>query len=107
MKVKQSSPLKRFLAGIFIAMVIVALTSFASAGERKSGMFDFGVSTGFMADTPDSAAFAIGLSGDYYLTSSHPETPNKLKLFNKWRIFYLLSVSRFGTLLIQPNDIVK
>ena len=57
----------RFLAGFVITLVIVALTSFADASDRK-GRFALGGALGFMTDTPDSTAFALGLSGDYYLT---------------------------------------
>jgi opacity protein-like surface antigen len=67
MKVKKQSHLRHFLAGVVITLVIVGLTSFADASDRK-GRFFLGGGLGLMTDTPDNTAFSLGLSGDYYLT---------------------------------------
>ena len=67
MKTKKQSHIMHFLVGFVITLVIVALTSFADASDRR-GRFALGGALGFMTDTPDSTAFAVGLSGDYYLT---------------------------------------
>jgi len=72
MKAKQPSHIMRFLVGVVITIVIVALTSFAEAkqdaADKKIGKLVFGAALGLQTDTPDSTAFALGLYGDYYLT---------------------------------------
>ena len=68
MKTKKQSNVMRFLVGFVITLVLVSLTSFADASDRR-GRFALGGALGFMTDTPDSTAFAVGLSGDYYLTN--------------------------------------
>jgi hypothetical protein len=68
MKAIKHSQIRLFLLGVVITLVMVALTSFADASDRR-GRFSLGGSLGFMTDTPDSTAFAIGLSGDYYITN--------------------------------------
>ncbi|MBI4768428.1 MAG: porin family protein [Deltaproteobacteria bacterium] len=69
MKTKKQSHIMPFLAGFVVTLVIVSLTSFAGASDRR-GRFALGGALGFMTDTPDSTAFAVGLSGDYYLTNA-------------------------------------
>lgn len=55
-----------------IIVVFLALTQFAEAKQeskdQRTGSFIFGVGLGLQADTPDGTSFALGLSGDYYLT---------------------------------------
>jgi opacity protein-like surface antigen len=72
MKTKQLSHIMRFLVGIVITMVIIALTPIAQAQQyatdRRIDKFFFGAALGVQTDTPDSTAYAIGLYGDYYLT---------------------------------------
>jgi opacity protein-like surface antigen len=67
MKIKKQPHLRRFLSGVVVTMIIVGLTSFTDASDRK-GRFSLGGALGLMTDTPDNTAFAFGLSGDYYLT---------------------------------------
>ena len=72
MKNKQLSHIMRFLVGVVITMVIIALTPIAQAQQyatdRRTDKFFFGAALGVQTDTPDSTAYAIGLYGDYYLT---------------------------------------
>ena len=53
-------------------MLFLALGQFAEAQQQsknqRTGSFIFGFGLGLQADTPDDTAFALGLSGDYYLT---------------------------------------
>lgn len=62
----------KLICAVIIAMVIVALTSFAeaqpAAAEGRTGRFFAGAAMGFQTNTADSTAFALGFSGDYYLT---------------------------------------
>ena len=55
-----------------IIVVFLALTQFAEAQQeskdQRTGSFIFGVGLGLQADTPDGTVFALGVSGDYYLT---------------------------------------
>jgi len=72
MKKKSSSRIHRLLKGIAAAVIVVALASPAGAQQKaedsKIGDFAFGAAMGLQADTPDGAAFALGLYGDYSLT---------------------------------------
>jgi hypothetical protein len=55
-----------------IIVVFLGLTQFAEAKQeytdQRTGSFIFGVGLGLQASTPDGTSFALGLSGDYYLT---------------------------------------
>ncbi len=72
MKANQPSRIQRLLTGIATAVIVVSLASSAGAqqkaGGSKVGEFAFGAAMGLQADTPDGAAFALGLYGDYFLT---------------------------------------
>ncbi len=63
-----------FLVGVVITLVIVSQVSFAGAADRM-GRFTFEPAVGFMANTPDHTAFAVALSGDYYLTNEFSVGP--------------------------------
>ncbi len=56
----------------FIILVFLALTQFAEAqvrsADKRAGRFILGAGLGLQADTPDGTAFAVGFSGDYYVT---------------------------------------
>jgi len=59
-------------AGVIFVLVLL-LASVAEAQqvqpvERRTGRFVFGAGLGLAGDTPDGTAFALGFSGDYYLT---------------------------------------
>jgi opacity protein-like surface antigen len=59
-------------AGVII-VVILAFTQFAEAQQGQSednrvGKFILGGGLGLQASTPDGTAFALGFTGDYYLT---------------------------------------
>ncbi len=59
-------------AGVII-LVFLALTQFAEAQrvqskDQRAGRFILGAGLGLQADTPDGTAFALGFSGDYYVT---------------------------------------
>ena len=59
-------------AGV-IFWVFLALTQFAEAQkvqseDQRPGRFILGAGLGLQADTPDGTAFALGFSGDYYVT---------------------------------------
>jgi opacity protein-like surface antigen len=59
-------------AGVMI-VVFLALTQFAEAqrvqsADQRAGRFILGAGLGLQASTPDGTAFALGFSGDYYLT---------------------------------------
>jgi opacity protein-like surface antigen len=65
--------------GVVIA-VFVALTQFAEAqrvqpADERTGRFIFGAGLGLQANTPDGTAFALGFSGDYYLTQGFSVGP--------------------------------
>ena len=56
-----------------IILVFLALTQFAEAQrvqskDQRAGRFILGAGLGLQADTPDGTAFALGFSGDYYVT---------------------------------------
>jgi len=57
-----------------IIIVFFVLTQFAEAQkaskDQRIGTFIFGVGLGLQADTPDGTVFALGVSGDYYLTQA-------------------------------------
>ena len=63
---------RRIICVAVILVVLFALTQFAKAQEKsteeRTGSFVFGVGLGLHADTPDDTAFALGITGDYYLT---------------------------------------
>jgi len=63
----------RLICAGIIMVVILALTQFAEAqkvqsADQRAERFIFGAGLGLQANTPDGAAFALGLSGDYYFT---------------------------------------
>ncbi len=68
MKAKKQSLIRLFFVGVVITLIMVSLTLSADASDRR-GRFALGGALGFMVDTPDNTAFAIGLSGDYYFTN--------------------------------------
>lgn len=68
MKAKKQSLIRLFFVGIVITLIMASLTLSADASDRR-GRFALGGALGFMVDTPDNTAFAIGLSGDYYFTN--------------------------------------
>jgi len=59
-------------AGVLLVLLLllasVAEAQQAQPEERRTGRFAFGAGLGFAGDTPDGTAFALGVSGDYYLT---------------------------------------
>jgi opacity protein-like surface antigen len=64
---------RRLIYTGFIIVVFLALTQFADAqqvlsSDERAGRYIVGAGLGFQADTPDGTAFALGLSGDYYVT---------------------------------------
>jgi opacity protein-like surface antigen len=63
---------RRIICVAVILVVLFALTQFAKAQEKfaeeRTGSFVLGVGLGLHADTPDDTAFALGITGDYYLT---------------------------------------
>lgn len=65
--------------GVVIA-AFVALTQFAEAqrvrsADERAGRIILGGGLGLKADTPDGTAFALGFSGDYYLTQGFSVGP--------------------------------
>jgi len=59
-------------AGVIVA-VFLMLTQFAESqpvqsADQRAGRFVFGAGLGLQAGTPDGTAFALGVSGDYYIT---------------------------------------
>ena len=64
---------RRFICVGVIIVVFLALTQFAEAQrvqseDQRTGRFILGAGLGLQANTPDGTAFALGFSGDYYLT---------------------------------------
>ena len=63
---------KKFICPGVIILVFLALAQFGEAqaqfADQRAGRFMLGVGLGLQADTPDGTAFAIGFSGDYYVT---------------------------------------
>jgi opacity protein-like surface antigen len=64
---------KKLICAGAIILVILALTQFAQAQqvgseENRDGTFILGAGLGLQAGTPDGGAFALGFTGDYYLT---------------------------------------
>jgi len=64
---------RRLICGVVTIVVFLALTQFAEAQrvqseDQRAGRFIFGAGLGLQADTPDGTAFALGFSGDYYVT---------------------------------------
>jgi hypothetical protein len=57
----------RLLGGVFLLAVFTVAAS-AAAQESRAGRFAAGVGIGLQGDTADGTAFAIGLSGDYFLS---------------------------------------
>ncbi len=69
MKMKPSSHAKRFLAGIAMTVIVVALALPAAAQQKAADKkLAFGGALGLQTDTPDGTAFALGFYGDYFLT---------------------------------------
>jgi opacity protein-like surface antigen len=71
---------RRLICAGVIIVVILALTQFAEAQqvqseEKRDGMFILGGGLGFQASTPDGTAFALGFTGDYYLTQGFSVGP--------------------------------
>src|SRR5574337_460057 len=54
--------------GLFFLLAGVAEAQQVRSTESRTGKFVFGASMGLAGDTPDGTAFALGLSGDYYIT---------------------------------------
>jgi len=63
---------RRMICAGVIMVVLFALTQLAKAQqkpeEERTGSFVFGAGLGLQADTADDTAFALGITGDYYLT---------------------------------------
>lgn len=64
---------KRLICAGVIIVVILAFTQFAEAQQvlsedNRVGRFILGGGLGLQAATPDGTAFALGFTGDYYLT---------------------------------------
>jgi len=47
----------------------------AAASQRRTGQFTLGVDIGLQAETADATAFALGLSGDYFITHNFSVGP--------------------------------
>jgi opacity protein-like surface antigen len=63
---------KLISAGVII-VVFLAVTEFAVAQgvqseDKRAGRYIFGTGLGLQANTPDGTAFALGISGEYYVT---------------------------------------
>jgi len=63
---------RRMICAVVVILVFFALTQFAHAQQesanKRAGSFIFGAGLGLQADTPDGTAFALGITGDYYVT---------------------------------------
>lgn len=58
------------LSGSVVFLLCVLLAFPARAQERRTGKFTAGVGLGLQGDTADGTAFALGFSGDYFLTNN-------------------------------------
>ena len=61
-----------------IALLVCLLLPVAAAAqrqERRTGQFTLGVDIGLQAATADATAFALGLSGDYFITHNFSVGP--------------------------------
>jgi opacity protein-like surface antigen len=59
-------------AGILLLVLLVAQAAEAQQAPpaaSRAGKFAFGAGLGLLGDTPDGTAFALGFSGDYFLTN--------------------------------------
>jgi opacity protein-like surface antigen len=62
---------RRIICAAVILVVLFALTQIAKAQEKseeRTGSFVLGAGLGLQTSTPDGTAFALGFTGDYYLT---------------------------------------
>lgn len=64
---------RRLICAAVIIVVFLALTQFAEAQkvlseDQRAGRYIFGAGLGLQAGTPDGTAFALGFSGEYYVT---------------------------------------
>jgi opacity protein-like surface antigen len=64
---------RRLICAGVIIVVFLALTQFAEAqkvpsADQRAGRYIFGAGLGLQANKPDGTAFALGLSGEYYVT---------------------------------------
>ena len=69
---------KSLICVVVMIAVFLVLTPFAEAQqseEERTGKIILGGGLGLMADTPDGTAFALGLSGDYYITQGFSVGP--------------------------------
>jgi opacity protein-like surface antigen len=59
-------------AGILVLLLLLLAQAVAAQplppAASRAGTFVFGTGLGLQGDTPDGTAFALGLSGDYFLT---------------------------------------
>jgi len=63
-----------------VIVVFLALTQFAEAqrvqsADERAGKIILGAGLGLQANTPDGTAFALGFSGDYYITQGFSVGP--------------------------------
>ena len=83
MKTKQLSHIMRFLVGVVITILIIALTPIAQAQQystdRRTDKFFFGAALGLQTDTPDSTAYAIGFMAITTLPVGYQSA-----LFSRW-----------------------
>ena len=69
---------KSLICVVVMIAVFLVLTPFAEAQQsevERTGKIILGGGLGLMADTPDGTAFALGLSGDYYITQGFSVGP--------------------------------
>ncbi len=69
---------KKLILTCGIALLVCLLLPVAAAAqrlERRTGQFTLGVDIGLQAATADATAFALGLSGDYYITHNFSVGP--------------------------------
>jgi hypothetical protein len=63
-------------SGIALLVCLLLLVPAAAQGqERRTGQFTLGVDIGLQAATADATAFALGLSGDYFITHNFSVGP--------------------------------
>ncbi len=103
MNAKKKSIIGRFWVGIIIIITIVALASWAGAGQ--AGKFALGGGLGFQVGTPDDTPFAVGLYGDYYLTRNFSIGPLLQLGFTK--DLYLQGLSAQAKYSFDPTGIPK
>ncbi len=63
------------LVAVFLALGPCVEAQGIRSEEERTGKIILGGGLGLMADTPDSTAFALGLSGDYYFTQGFSVGP--------------------------------